>query len=72
MKTIDRVILAAIALGLWGQLAVTIFGASPSMALDESDVESIVKDVVEDCAVRGKVYIYDMPDGEITGGRIDC
>ncbi len=48
MKTIDRVILAAIALGLWGQLAVTIFGANPSMALDESDVESIVKDVVED------------------------
>lgn len=77
MKRVDRIVLVLLAAGVW-VLGLGLILHSHSATADPPrpvwDIENIVEDVVEDCDVRGEVYIYDRESGygEIDSARIDC
>ena len=79
MKTIDRIILGSIAVGLW--TSIFMFNTHPrdayALSIDASDIDGLryfITNVVENCKVRGEVYIYDRDGGygEIEYARIRC
>jgi len=80
MKTIDRIILGSIAVGLW--TSIFMFNTHPRDAYalsigayDVMGLPTFITDVVEEhCKVRGEVYIYDRDGGygEIENARIRC
>ena len=70
VRTLDRIILIVIAIGIWANVAVYLFKPITAAAIDASDIDdfrSAVERIVEDCTVRGYVsdeYLY--------GGTISC
>ena len=68
MKTIDRIVILAVAVGLWAHAAALLFVAEPSQAQNRSEIVY----VVEDCRVYGDVVIHDSWYGEVDGGYIRC
>jgi len=79
MKTIDRIILGFIAVGLW--TSIFMFNAHPrdayALSIDASDIDGLdyyIEGIVEDCTVSGSVYIYDRDGGygDIESTSISC
>jgi hypothetical protein len=58
MQLVDRIILGAIAVGIWVWLAASLFSPAIARSLDSSDIDdfqSQVEQIVEDCSVDGTV-----------------
>jgi len=81
MKLIDRILVCVLALGIWAWVFLSFFSASPLFALyigtdDVDGLKSYVEDVVEDCKVKGEVYVYEIYGGEgygnISSAQISC
>ena len=77
MKTIDRLIMGALATGVWVLVAIQITSSAPAFAIDiDADdiygLESFIEDVVEDCSVQGEAYIYSREYAELEGVSISC
>jgi hypothetical protein len=78
MKTIDRLLLGALSLGVW----VLIFHElvdSPLYAQSDdvyaenvSGLADFIEGVVENCEVIGDVYLYSEEYGELDDGEISC
>ena len=78
MKTIDRLILGVLSLGVWLLLFQELVD-SPLYAQSDDvyagniyGLEGFIEDVVEDCEVTGDVYLYSEEYGEIDGAEISC
>lgn len=80
MKTADRMLLAALVAGVWALVVLNILN-QPAYALSiaASDIDGLeyyVNDIVEDCSVRGEVYVYEISGsegyGELESARINC
>lgn len=67
MKTIDRIIISTLSIGIW-VLLISLYFDRPSYALDADAIEGLrdyVKEVVEEnCTVYGEVYVYEIADSE--------
>lgn len=77
MKTIDRLIIGALATGVWVLVAIQVTSSAPAFALDidADDIDglvSFIEDVVEDCSVQGEAYIYSRDYAELEGVSISC
>ena len=70
VRTLDRIILIVIAVGIWANVAAYLFKPIVASAIDSSDIDdfqSAVEGIVEDCRVRGYV------SGDyMSSGRISC
>ena len=77
MRTLDRVILGFMAMGVWTAIIMIylhpIKASALSINADEIDgLESFISTVIENCSVGGEVYLYDEQYGEIESGHISC
>ena len=77
MKTIDRIILSILGIGLWTivilQLVMPINTRAIDIDADDiGDLKYFIENVVEDCRVRGEVYMHSVEYGEIVIGKIVC
>ena len=77
MKTIDRIILGFIAVGLWTSIFMfnTHSKDAYALSIDASDIyglDSYVVNIVENCDVSGYVYVYGGEYGNIQGAYIGC
>ena len=77
MKTIDRLILGALAVGVWTLVAIQVTSNTTAYAasIDASEVDGLrryVVRIVEDCSVNGDVYLYSEDYGELDGVYISC
>jgi len=77
MKTIDRIILSFIAVGLW--TSIFMFNTHPrdvyAFSIDAHDIDgltSYILNVVNGCTVSGDIYIYDGVNGDLSGAYISC
>lgn len=70
MRTLDRIILIVIAVGIWANVTVYLFKPVVVTAIDSSkidDFRSAVERIVERCRVDGHVS-----GGFLSGGTIFC
>jgi len=77
MKTIDRIILSFIAVGIWTSIFMfnTHSEDAYALSIDASDIDGLeyyIEDIVEDCTVSGQVYVYDGEYGDIQSASISC
>jgi len=78
MKTIDRLILGALAVGVWALIAIQVTSHTPAYAAASIDADevyglrSFVERVVEDCSVSGEVFIYSKEYGSLESVSISC
>ncbi len=77
MKTIDRLIIGALAIGVWVIVAIQVTSSTPAYAIsiDASEIdglEDFIEDVVEDCSVQGEAIIYSEDHAELDGVSISC
>ncbi len=70
VRTLDRIILIVIAVGIWTNVAVYLFNPVVATAIDSRNIDdfrSAVERIVEHCRVEGHVS-----GGVLSGGTIIC
>ena len=81
MKMIDRLILGALAVGIWVLVAIQVtsntraYASSIAASIDAYEVDglrSYVARVVEDCSVSGEVHMYSEDYGSLESVTISC
>ena len=75
MKTVDRVLVALLAIGVWGLVATNLLSfkvASAEPQREDYEIRQIIRQTIENCTVSGEVYLYSERYGEIESGSIDC
>lgn len=78
MKTIDRLIVATLAVGIWTAVLMFYIQSNSAHALsisadDIDDLDYAVNRIIENCSVSGEVYVgEDEEYGEISSASISC
>lgn len=72
MRWFDRVLVVALAGGLWASVALQLFGVSAQAFSMDDILDEVLDEVEDECSVYGEVQMHSPEHGDIVYGYISC